>query len=146
MTEEGLRERQWTLGVRRLPRYQLPLIRVLLNGWLVVDRALSTAEPITSIALKVAEDLQRTRPMPGGRIIIPSDSGRVIARTIRLPSLRIPTLSGGPIDLAPWRVAVAVRPQSLGVGGLLGTDFLARFTRIAFEAGPPDRLRLEAAG
>ena len=134
---------QWTLTIRRLPREQLPLIRVRLNNWLQVDMVLSTGECITSLAPRVAEDLTRTRVIPGGRRVIPSDSGRVIARTLRLPSLVIPTRSGGPIELAPWPVAIAMRPQALGVGDLLGTDFLAQFKRIAYDFGPPDTLLLD---
>lgn len=134
---------QWRVRVRRLPRYQLPLVLVKLNNWLHVRMVLSSGEPYTSVAPRIAEYLLAAQAIPQGRRVIPSDSGPVIARTLRLQSLIVPTAEGGPLEFAPWTVAIAVRPQALGVGGLLGTDILARFSRLQYEFGPPDRLLLE---
>lgn len=140
----------WRIRVERLPRDRLPLVWVKLNSWLEVAMVLSTGEPTTCIGERVAQDLQRLAPVPSGRRVIPSDAGRVIARTVRLRSVVIPTIAGGPLEFAPWTVAVSPRPEVLRVGGLIGVDILATFQRLTYEfeseahqAAPRDTLIVE---
>ncbi len=99
---------------------------------------------MTSIAPPIAEYLQVPARIPGGRRAVPGDAGMVIVRTLRLHSLAVATTPTGWLPLTWFGVAVTYRPQVLGVGGMLGADFLARFRRITFEVGPPDALILEA--
>ena len=74
---------------------------------------------------------------------MPSDAGPVIAPILRLEDLAFYASPGGWQSRGPLVVAVTVRPQMLGVGGLLGVDFFARFRRVTYELGPPDTLVLE---
>lgn len=104
---------------------------------------LATTDPTTCLAPTIAEYLRRAAPLPGGRRVIPSDTGPVIARTVRLNRLAIATIDGRWLEWAPGTAAIAFRPQALGVGGLLGIDALARFRRVTYEIGPPDLLVLE---
>jgi hypothetical protein len=105
---------------------------------------LPTSEPSTTVAPQVAEYLRYGAPPGRGRRVVPSDSGSLIANVLRLRSLSIPTINAGPIELGPCTVAIAHRPEALGVAGLLGVDLLRRFVRICYEAGPPALLTLEA--
>jgi hypothetical protein len=133
----------WRVRVERLPRYPLPLISVRLNGWLNLQMVLSSGESTTSIAPPVAEQLQSGAPLRRGRRVIASDAGPTIARLARVDRLEIRTIDGHWPDCTPRVVAIAFRPQALGVGGLLGNDVRIRFKRLAYEFGPPDLLVLE---
>ncbi len=122
----------------------MPLLPVRFNDLLDGELVLATSEPSTTIAPQVAEYLRFGGPPGRGRRVIPSDAGSLIANVLRLHSLSIPTLGGSPLELGPCTVAIAHRPEALGVAGLLGVDLLQRFTRICYEAGPPALLTLEA--
>ncbi len=109
---------------------------------------MSSGESSTSIAGREAEDLRRIemldqRRAEGGRRVIPSDVGILIARTFRLRSMSIRTVTNEWLRHAPYVVTITTRPQVLGVSGIIGADFLVRFRRIVYEFGPPDTLILE---
>lgn len=75
--------------------------------------------------------------------MVPSDVGPLIARRLRLESIALLASPGGWRTWGPLVVAITNRPEALGVGGLLGVDFLARFQRVTYEFGPPDTLILD---
>jgi hypothetical protein len=132
---------QWRISVERLPRYGLPVVWVQLNDWLGVSMVLSTGEPSSCLSDRIAQWLN-----PGlgrGRRLIPSDAGIVVARLIGLGSLTIRTLDGTLLRVAPFTAALTNRPQVLGIGGVLGNDFLGRYDRLTYELGPPDVLTLD---
>ena len=87
--------------------------------------------------------MERTPLTRRGRRTVPADAGIVIARTIRVHDLAIRTRHEGWLSFGELVVAITNRPSVLGIGGLLGVDFLARFRCIAYRLGPPDELILE---
>ena len=113
----------------------------------------ASTEPTTCIAQDVANSLDfaltldrmpnRMPTVRRGRRVVPGDAGMLLAPLFHLRDLELRTADGGWLSLGPLTVAVTNRPRVLGVGGLLGVDVLARFRRIQFELGPPDRLLLE---
>ncbi|HEY7293694.1 MAG TPA: hypothetical protein VH916_01585, partial [Dehalococcoidia bacterium] len=84
---------EWRIAVGRLRRHGVPLLVVRFNGLLDGELVLATSEPSTTLAPQVAEYLRFGEPPGRGRRIVPSDSGSLIASTLRLRSLSIPTLT-----------------------------------------------------
>ena len=140
---------QWRIQLRRLPRFHLPTLTVRFAGAFLGTMIVASAEPTTCIAEDVAKHLgfaltmERVPPAGRGRRVVPGDVGLLIAHVFHLRDLELRTADGGWLSLGPLTVAITNRPRVLGVGGLLGVDVLARYRRIQFELGPPDRLLLE---
>lgn len=135
------------MRVQRTVRYQAPFVTVRVNHLarvpLEIPMALATSEPSSCIVPEVVAHLRATGVVAGGRRAVSRVDGSLIARTVRLQSLAIQSLTGEWLVVAPFTVAVLHNPEALGVSGYLGTDFLGRFKRIIYELGPPDTLILE---
>jgi hypothetical protein len=131
--------REWQIAVQRSRRYGVPIVWIRFNGFFDAPMVVSGGEPRTSILPQIADGL----PGPGGRMVVPSDVGPLIARTLTVRSLAILTTSGSRIELNDFRVAITPRAQSLGASGMLGIDVFARFARFEYRFGPPDTLTLE---
>jgi hypothetical protein len=131
--------REWQIPVQRSRRYGVPIVWVRFNRFFDAPMVVSGGEPRTSILPQIAEGLTGR----GGRIVIPSDVGPLIARTLTLESIALLTTSGESLALSPFRVAITSRAQALGAGGMLGIDVFSRFFRFEYRFGPPDLLILE---
>lgn len=133
---------RWQVRVDRLPRYGLPLVTVRLSDLLRVQLVVSPADATTSFAHHVADYLHGPTRGRGRRIIL-SDTGPTVARIVRLQQFDLQLVGNEWLELGPLVVAIAARPEAIGVGGMLGLDILARFSRVSVEIGPPNTLILE---
>lgn len=142
---------QWQVKVKRLQRYQIPLVTLRLNGptGLEVEMAIATSEPFTTLAPDIAgavrHDLIYEKVPEGrrGRRIVPGDVGLYFAPLIRIENIELEALGRVWIPLGTVTAVITNRPRAIGVGGLLGGDILSRFTRFEYQIGPPDRFIVE---
>lgn len=131
----------WRLILDFQNRYGLPVVSARINGLWEISFALSTGDPWSILS---PQTLQAALLDIGtGRRVIPTAAGPVIAQTITTRRLRVYT-QDEPLEFAPFTFAVSHLATTLEVGGVLGTDFLSRFRRMAFDsAGGRQVLTLE---